>query len=901
MNPRSGPIPNPGEPAPRIRNFSGYPRLPIVVIMKNTFSISRSSTITTFRISSIPVRGILAALLPWLLWTSAWAQGPSSESVDFLLKNTVTAPLQEIDLGETALAISRRWNAEMGIAKFRNDLTRLVDSVRAKIGKGASPQATVEAMRQAIHQEGQYGYTDQVDAQGFPLDTEELFLHGLLGSKRGYCMSLSLLYLIVADRLNLPLYGVALPNHFFVRYDDGKTRINIESTESGATYPDDFYYQRFAIRSESPPLFFMKNLDKRQTLGAYYSNVGTVYFRHSRRDDAIFFLELATGINPDSMESQNNLANMYSETGKLDRAIEHYRRALEADPNSAATLFNLGIAYNEAKQPDKAIEAFLQTVQMDPEFERGHQALAQIYFERKNLYGALLHLKKLVSINRQNLGARLTMADVYLDLGQADLALQVLTTAESEFPGRYEIADKMAKTYYRTNRFEQAVARYRALIDQKPDLLSAYIQLGWTYYRMDDLPMAKGWTLRGLKQANGPEKLKTLAQMNLGLYAVLSQKFDEAREWYSKTLADKDPNTAAAILADLDEAGKGKYAHRTEMDYFAGWVAEQAGQAETARGFYQRYLSRDPGGVFSVDAKKALQGLGVTAPSPRQPGSKADKIPEGMISISAGFFIMGSNDHGDDEAPEHQVYLDAYLIDRYEVSARDFAGFLNAVNNVQGYYLDNKFGVLAFEDRFFPKTGLDSFPINNVKWEGARAFCEWKGKRLPTEAEWEKAARGSEGNIYPWGKEAPDPQRARFGQEWTEEKGPQVMAAVDAMPEGQSPFGAYHMAGNVKEWVYDWFDREYYKDQSQYVNPQGQIGGEFKVLKGGSWRDLKGFLYSSFRNNSYPETRMDDYGFRCAKSVEKASAGSKKLTLGPAKYFDLQSQTAQLKVEEHLP
>ena len=99
------------------------------------------------------------------------------------------------------------------------------------------------------------------------------------------------------------------------------------------------------------------------------------------------------------------------------------------------------------------------------------------------------------------------------------------------------------------------------------------------------------------------------------------------------------------------------------------------------------------------------------------------------------------------------------------------------------------------------------------------------------------------------------------------------------MAQGKSPYGAHHMAGNVKEWVDDWYDREYYRDESEYVNPKGAIGGEFKVLKGGSWRDLRGFLYSSFRNNSYRNTRMDDYGFRCVKSAEKTSTPKKLIRL----------------------
>jgi formylglycine-generating enzyme required for sulfatase activity len=248
-----------------------------------------------------------------------------------------------------------------------------------------------------------------------------------------------------------------------------------------------------------------------------------------------------------------------------------------------------------------------------------------------------------------------------------------------------------------------------------------------------------------------------------------------------------------------------------------------------------------------------------------------------MALIPAGFFIMGSNGHGEDEAPEHRVYLDSYAIDRFEVSAENFAAFLNEVNNVKGYYHDNKYGTLYFDNQFHARKGFEDYPINNVKWAGADAYCQSKGKRLPTEAEWEKAARGTDGRVFPWGSIPPNPELSRFRQVWTEESKHNVMVHVKALPKGVSPYGVFNMAGNVKEWVDDWYDREYYKDPSNHINPKGQIGGEFKVLKGGSWRDLRGFVYSSFRNNSYPNTRLDDYGFRCAKSMENEE-GAKQLT-----------------------
>ena len=173
---------------------------------------------------------------------------------------------------------------------------------------------------------------------------------------------------------------------------------------------------------------------------------------------------------------------------------------------------------------------------------------------------------------------------------------------------------------------------------------------------------------------------------------------------------------------------------------------------------------------------------------------------------------MGSNRSLEDEAPEHRVYLDSYWIDKYEVSAGKFAEFLNTMDNVKGYYLDNKFGTLNYDSRFHSRPGLENYPINNITWHAADEYCKWKEKRLPTEAEWEKAARGTTAQAYPWGNTPPSDTLARYFQTWTQEEKHKVMVPIQALTEGQSPFGLYNMAGNVKEWVDDWYDREYYNE-----------------------------------------------------------------------------------------
>ena len=237
-------------------------------------------------------------LLGTFLTSPGFAGVASDDTIENQLRAMLSEQAESIDLTSALLLISQDWNPSLNEVPLRTELARITESVRKRLSPSSSAKETVEALREAIHREGGYQYTDQVDAQGIPLNPDELFLHGMLKSKRGYCMNLSLLYLIVGDRLDLPLHGVGLPNHFFVRYETKNARINIEATESGVTFPDSFYENRFGVKFDPRTSFFTQNLNKRQTLGAYLSNVGMVHYRNSRPEKAIFYLALSAEINP---------------------------------------------------------------------------------------------------------------------------------------------------------------------------------------------------------------------------------------------------------------------------------------------------------------------------------------------------------------------------------------------------------------------------------------------------------------------------------------------------------------------------------------------------------------------------------------------------------------------------
>lgn len=821
--------------------------------------------------SKNPILFLLMGLLCLLAWPQTSFSAENKTSIENTLEQLLSNTGNPIDLTQTLILISQDWSAKIDPSRLRDELDRLTESARPRLQTAQTGTEIVNALRKTIHEEGGYRYTDNVDAQGIPVNPDELFLHGMLETRRGYCMNLSLLYLILAERLHIPLYGVALPNHFFVRYDSADEKINIETTELGTSFPDTFYKNRFGLNAESSTRFFMRNLNSMETLGAYFSNVGMAHYRNQNPSKAVFYLEHATAINTNSVEAHNNLANIYSEIGKQDQAIAHYQKALNSDPHNASTLFNLGLAYREAGETEKSLEAFLQVTQIAPDFYLAHEYLSQLYVEDKNYESALRHFKKMDALQPGKLETEVQIGTLYLHLDQYSVALDLLKKAEIRSPKNPDILHKLAETYYRMADWQQAIEQYRYLIEQEPESLEAYIQLGWTYYRQNDLKQAVLWTQRGLDQGKGIEKLHTLARMNLGLFTLLEEDYSQAQSHYLKALEIQDSEAVQGMIGDIKEAQSNNL-ERTDLNYFAGWIYFKAGEHAQGELLLNQYLETDPNGRFAADAlallnRKADQTLSPAGYSANTTVETAP-APEGMVLVPQGTFIMGSDHHGDDEAPEHEVFLDAYYIDLHEVNASEFAEFLNEVNNVEGYYLDNKYGTLFFDGRFHARDGLEFYPINSVKWSGAKAYCKWKGKRLPTEAEWEKAARGTDGRVFPWGNDAPTPEISRYFQKWTQETRHQVMVPVDSMPAGKSPYGLYHMAGNVKEWVDDWFDREYYRNKSSTTNPPGQIGGEFKVLKGGSWRDLRGLIYSSFRNNGYPDTRLDDYGFRCAQSAK---------------------------------
>ncbi|HXV82918.1 MAG TPA: SUMF1/EgtB/PvdO family nonheme iron enzyme, partial [Candidatus Binatia bacterium] len=233
----------------------------------------------------------------------------------------------------------------------------------------------------------------------------------------------------------------------------------------------------------------------------------------------------------------------------------------------------------------------------------------------------------------------------------------------------------------------------------------------------------------------------------------------------------------------------------------------------------------------------------------REPGREItgqDGAP--AVAVPAGNFTMGD----DEESPLREIYLDAFYIDKYEVTVARYAKFLKTTGNVR----------LPEDWKEASLDGANELPVVGVDWHDADAYCKWAGKRLPTEAEWEKAARGTDGRRYPWGNDEPTSSRANFGKSSAVSPYKGGLAPVGSREAGSSPYGVQDLAGNAGEWVADWFGAGFRRGDLR--NPKGPENGTDKVIRGGGWYDPPVRLNLSRRMHASPDNRAHDVGFRCA-------------------------------------
>ena len=255
----------------------------------------------------------------------------------------------------------------------------------------------------------------------------------------------------------------------------------------------------------------------------------------------------------------------------------------------------------------------------------------------------------------------------------------------------------------------------------------------------------------------------------------------------------------------------------------------------------------------------------------------ASSVP--MVRVPRGELLMGSEAGEQAEAPVHRVTVAMFSIDRFEVTNDQFAAFVRATGHVTdpertgiGWHWVGTWREVRGAEWRHPRgpdstiDGLDRHPVVQISWNDAAAYCQWRGARLPTEAEWERAARGAGDRVYPWGDESPR-DRASYGSDTCcradDGDGFLYTAPVGSFPRGRSPFGVDDLAGNVWEWVEDWFDATFYA-RSPTLDPVNRVEASRKVIRGGGWGNDAVGLRSTLRHANPPDIGLSMVGFRCA-------------------------------------
>ncbi len=242
------------------------------------------------------------------------------------------------------------------------------------------------------------------------------------------------------------------------------------------------------------------------------------------------------------------------------------------------------------------------------------------------------------------------------------------------------------------------------------------------------------------------------------------------------------------------------------------------------------------------------------------PPKGKDRAP--MVEIPSGSFPMGvppgDRDGGRDEYPRHEVLLDTFWIDQFEVTNGRYVEFVKSAGHRVPQNPTNPTRNLWQGDSI--TESLAERPVINVDWFDADAYCKWAGKRLPTEAEWEKAAKGTSDRRFPWGNVEPTTKHLNYNQRWIGEK---TLMPVGSYEAGKSPYGVYDVVGNVWEWVNDWYDARYY-EKSPSKNPIGPQEGTKKVIRGAGWQNETPTVRIFTRVDSDPTMRNESTGFRCA-------------------------------------
>lgn len=383
------------------------------------------------------------------------------------IERIFSLPEEEIDIGTTALFFSQilhrdLYGQEFDLEKYKALLDQMASELSRRIGHDKSPEETVELINRYLFKEQGFSNSEEKESSGL----QNALLNQTLDDRRGECVSLSLLYMALAERIGLPIRGVCLPKHLFVRYENGKTIRNIETTLEGKEASAEYYLSATNGYPPKHPVY-MRSLNKKEVLALYLANITGFYSSREMYEKAIALSKIAQTMLPDEAGVHDSLAQIYQKLGDYERAIPEFEKAIALHPNLTPAYINLGVAYEHLGRRDQAIALYKKVISIklpSPVYKQyiealagAHANLGTVYYKDKQLDEAISEFEQAIAIYPDMADAHFNLGTSYVQKEMFDKATPAFQTAVSLNPKHPKAHYNLALMYFAEKNYELAI------------------------------------------------------------------------------------------------------------------------------------------------------------------------------------------------------------------------------------------------------------------------------------------------------------------------------------------------------------------------------------------------------------------------------------------------------------
>jgi tetratricopeptide (TPR) repeat protein len=470
---------------------------------------------------------------------NAGKNGVGVRSFDQVLR----LPDSEIDIGTAALLLSQYGGNQTDVRYYRNQLDTMAGAIQAKL-----EAKHMRADFRAIAIVNEYLFKQQgFKAVPTAEDPCNLFLDSVMNCKRGYCLSLSVLYLAMGERIGMPVYGVVVPGHFFVRYDDGVRQFNIETTSGGNLADDEYYERTFKVPSQGRDSIYMRKLTSREVISCLLNNLSNVRQNRGGLDAAIADLETAVRISPGLSAIHSNLGNLYARKGWKDKAMYEYNRAIQLNPDESKAYHNRAGLYLSSGQTWEAIRDYDRALAGDPNLIEAYRGIADAYRQVKYYGDALVRLSKARLMAPANMDLVTQMGDIYRESGDNAEAIAAYQKVLQSKPGDIHALFGLGLVYGQKGNIDKEIEAYKKTVtakftpEEKEFKRLAFFNMGNAYMHKKQYDMA----LASYQVALVMRPRDTETMYNLGVASMYRKDYKAGAEWFTKVLAIEPDNKDA--------------------------------------------------------------------------------------------------------------------------------------------------------------------------------------------------------------------------------------------------------------------------------------------------------------------------------------------------------------------